>query len=449
MQEKNLSSLSKRLGLGNKEPMVSAVIAEAFNGPQAEDFLASLLGRSKSGLIVLAAESEMAVSGSRFDVVVVYEDEDDIVPLVIEVKVSALESQEQIRRYQEVSETPAFMKEVTRMLPSSHIDRPDRPKREAQVMLLTVGRPAASSDEPDESDDSKSLQRAFGPWHTNLSSEHPELRQVAAREIEEAKHSWRGPLATLLLLDLLDYLGGELAGQRMLIEKISQNSLKDISEIWDQEALTSKLLQQAVLDEIREEFNELNETAQPPFSKWWEYVGGGGHLELGYYQASWVRSYVSAVDGETQKVRAVLRLRPNLGKLRAKDPSVSVTTRISVEPYMTKSALEDRFEEDQVHEFFTLRDDFARELASDVDREHGYKQQGYYLQTGEMIVRLEREETLKQAAQKLWKASELLAAATSKTLDKLTVGSEKLDAAEDDSGDRAAFQKDWPDEDKS
>lgn len=443
MQEKIVSSLSSQLGLGSKEPMVSAIIAAALNGPQADVLLSSLLGPANNDLRVLAAEAEVSVGRSRFDVVVIYEGQGEVVPLVIEVKVSALASTDQMQRYQKVAKTPAFQGDIARLLRKSYPRLAGRSSREARFVLLTVRHPSVAPEGLERAD---ILRTDFGQWRSNLGDDCRQLRQAAASAIAKAKHSWSGCLATLLLLDVLDYLGDEVAAQRELIENISQTTLEGISEVWDEGMLASKLLQQAVLDEIREEFDWLNKTAETPFSRWWEHVGGGGHLELGYYQANWVRNYVSAVDGRTQTVRAVLRLRPNLGKLTAEEPSVSVTTRISVEPYQAKDSLIASHEEDAVKEFFTLRDDFAGKVAANIDPEHGYKRQGYYLQTGELAVTLKPEQTLREAARELWGASEVLATATSKALSSLTVGNEELGAAEDTSGDRPAFQKAGPSE---
>ena len=101
-------SLSKLLGFAKKEPLVSISLAAALRGPCGGELLAALLGHGDEELRVVDAWAEVTVLKSRFDVLAVYERGTDLVPVAIEVKVTAGEGNDQLSRYLEVLETDQF-----------------------------------------------------------------------------------------------------------------------------------------------------------------------------------------------------------------------------------------------------------------------------------------------------------------------------------------------------
>lgn len=160
-----VESLSGRTGLGRRETIVSAVIAEALKDPASGgELLAALLGERKATLDVLTTRSEASVNKERFDVVVLFRRDGRVFPLVIEVKVSAEEGIQQLERYVAGVREDEFRKTVENLLiddgHAAHGSIAD-----AEILYLTVA--------PESHAWSDVTYRTFKEWSDALDAVGP------------------------------------------------------------------------------------------------------------------------------------------------------------------------------------------------------------------------------------------------------------------------------------
>lgn len=419
--------VSKKIGIANKETIVSKVIAAALEGPCGDELLAALLDADGIGATVLASAAEVSVDGSRLDVVVVYEEGGRPRALAIETKVKAEQGWGQLDRYLEAIKTDAFLAKVQGLRLRSGVEADLREAEivSSKLLYLTV---AEGGEVPREA-----KQRTYREWW--------ELLPKEGRECD-------GDLVTALLLDILDYLGGELGPHAEFVSGVEAGtSLTEFSEEdWGSSDL-EKQLSHEVFKTFLSEFDRLNQESGTAKFDWYWMGRGNWSREFAYYRDSWRNRCSAWGDAKEPGTLASLIWDIRPASLGSTKPTVRLRVRFQVDPYHKKVELEEHYgATGRAKAFRDIKDAFGAKIAELAGRKGGLGYRGWRSehQVGFAEVRLDPSGTLKDAAEAIWEKSLELAPLIDEALDLLRVdGLVEGPRAADSSEDRRPAFEPW------
>lgn len=388
-------TLSELMGLGKRETSVSALVAAALDGPIGSQLLEGLLGSDRANLKVEAARPEYRLKKQRFDVLVVYEEAELLNLLAIEIKVTSEEGASQLQRYVEALSSTG---ELVGALTKSEVLPEGQEIASSQVLYLTVEK---------QTEHLEQVQYVtFGEWFEALERQGVDFAQ--------------GGLPALMLEDTLTYLGPQKNRETELLKSINEHlTIKRLQEDLRGETLLLKKIDRAVVDLIVKQFAKFNtESGAEQFTFYWSYTGRGGTLELGYYKESWMRRYDTPEISAIPKIRVSQIIRTLLDGLRKEPPTVALTARWQVEPYLPEKQLKARVTTDELRHFYDLRNGFREIVKAKIHGEgvSDYREWRTYLQVGKVEFSFEDSETLGDVARRLWLAAVELAGAMDEAL---------------------------------
>ncbi len=354
--------------------------------------MSCLLGQDTAVLRILEAVSEYSFERKRFDVLVLYQDGEDVFPAVVEVKVTSDEGPNQLENYLDRVAQSSFEAKMNTLLQQKKEalgQSEENPLRTSQVKIpsktvvfLTVETPSISNDEVE--------LRTFKEWRASL----------LANDVHCAERD----LATSLLFDILEYLGHELVDEINLLESMDgETSVDELAKVLDSEFLLEKKLEDRVLEIFRRRFDQLNEECSAPYSHWCSFRGSGAVLEMGFYRERWTNRYTFSDGLRTQKflIRQVIRI--DLWNYASDDSGSFVNIRLQAEPYEAKKSLGSSLGAD-MEGFLGLRNSFA-DVMEELCLQHpaiDYSRNNYYLQVGRARVDLSSRRNLRGIADSLW-----------------------------------------------
>ena len=389
-------SLSKLLGFAKKEPLVSISLAAALRGPCGGELLAALLGHGDEELRVVDAWAEVTVLKSRFDVLAVYERGTDLVPVAIEVKVTAGEGNDQLSRYLEVLETDQFHDKLGELLQPYGISA--EVVGQPELLYLTAA-PASHVK------GGSVLRKDFGVW---LETWESSGYDCDSRNLE-----------TAFFLDVLGFLGGELGKERKFLGGLGLDTkLTEFKQFQGEGFILGKHVEDRVLEVLLGRLDKHNESSgADPFDSYWKHRGSG-KKELGCYRNAWSNES-KILKGEFGfLIDQIFYI--DIGKLLEPKPVWDVRARLQLEPYETEAGAKAKLTDTQWDALVRLRDTYRDLLeTAAMPTFPDYKKQNYYLQRGATPVAFQADWTLGQIADALWETMEHLAEAMSEALEQL------------------------------
>lgn len=131
-----------------------------------------------------------------------------------------------------------------------------------------------------------------------------------------------------------------------------------------------------------------------------------------------MRRYDTPEISAIPKIRVSQIIRTLLDGLRKEPPTVALTARWQVEPYLPEKQLKARVTTDELRHFYDLRNGFREIVKAKIHGEgvSDYREWRTYLQVGKVEFSFEDSETLGDVARRLWLAAVELAGAMDEAL---------------------------------